>query len=101
MTVNTDKVTNPSRHTWGLTPEEWNELADFVHKNQIEKPEIARLEVALKMYQFGKKHNLPAMYRFKKWAEAHELSAREIMVIIHCDLNGASQKYFYPRTSSY
>jgi hypothetical protein len=88
----------------GLKENEYDDLEYWIfdHLNKTGQ-KVKRIEIATLLYEFGSKFNLPAMYRFFKYAQSVLIPAEEILATIVHDLNGKNENpaIFEPRTATY
>lgn len=87
---------------FGLDEKEFLELRNFIHDNQPDNApmQLTHSHVTGLLFNFGRKHDLPAMYRYLQWSLREGEPRGRIMATIGYDLNGAGE-YFAPRTESY
>jgi hypothetical protein len=93
-----DMKITPANTCHGLKPFEFGELQGYIFNNQ---EGLKRTAIIGLLENFGRYHDLHAMYCYFKKAQDRGLPASEIMRTLMHDLNGVHDPYFTPITGSY
>ena len=89
-------ITN-TRH--GLKPSEFGALQGYIYTHQTQG--LKRTAIIGLLDNFGRYHNLHAMYCYWMHAQTQGLPTSEVMQTLMHDLNGVGDPYFTPITGSY